>query len=101
MWGGVSERVCDRGKQIGTEKEREGVCAAQYALHAESEKVYGVLRLVESNKSYISFAKEPYQRDYILQKIPIISSILLTVATPYLHACTCMQKKPLYCRALL
>ena len=31
----------------------------------------------------VSFAKEPYKRDYILQKRPIISAILLTVATPY------------------
>jgi len=28
-------------------------------------------------------AKEPYKRDYILQKRPIIQSILLTVATPW------------------
>jgi len=41
------------------------------------------------------FAKEPYKRDNIPQKRPIILSILLTVATPYLHhfsffhPCTC------------
>ena len=34
-------------------------------------------------KLYVSFAKEPYKRDDILQKRPIILSILLTVATPY------------------
>jgi len=28
-------------------------------------------------------AKEPYKRDDVLQKRPIILSILLTVATPY------------------
>jgi len=50
MWGGVGERVCDIGKQRGTEKERGGVCAAQYALDAESEKVYGVASIAESNK---------------------------------------------------
>ena len=38
---------------------------------------------VESTKSYVSFAKEPYKRDDILQTRPIISSILLTVVTPY------------------
>jgi len=43
----------------------------------------GWLRGVTSIKSQVSFAKEPYDRDYILQKRPIISSILLTVATPY------------------
>jgi len=33
----------------------------------------GWLRLVGSLKSYVSFAKEPYKRDYILQRRPIIS----------------------------
>jgi len=41
------------------------------------------LRLVGSEKLYVSFAKEPYKRDDILQKRPVITSILLTVATPY------------------
>jgi len=43
----------------------------------------GWLRWVASIKLHVSFAKEPYKRDYILQKRPIILSILLTVATPY------------------
>jgi len=43
----------------------------------------GWLRLVESIKFLVSFAKEPYKTDDILQKRPIILSILLTVATPY------------------
>jgi len=30
----------------------------------------------------VSFAKETYKRDDILQKRPVIQSILLTVATP-------------------
>ena len=34
-------------------------------------------------KLQVSFAKEPYKRDNILQKRHIIFSILLTVATPY------------------
>jgi len=34
-------------------------------------------------KLYLSFAKEPYKRDYILQKRPIISRNLLIEATPY------------------
>jgi len=33
-------------------------------------------------KMYVSFAKEPNKRDDILQKRPIIESMLLTVATP-------------------
>jgi len=44
---------------------------------------YGVLCLVGSIKLYVSFAKEPYKRDNILQKRPVILSILLTEATPY------------------
>jgi len=43
----------------------------------------GWLRWVGSIKVYVSFAKEPYKRDYILQKRPIILSRLLIVATPY------------------
>jgi len=46
---------------------------------------YGWLWLVGSIKLQVSFAKEPYKRDIILQKRPIILSILLTVATPYIQ----------------
>jgi len=41
------------------------------------------LRLVGSLKLQDSFAKEPYERDYILQKRPIILRSLLIIATPY------------------
>jgi len=34
-------------------------------------------------KFKVSFAKEPYKRDYILQKIFTILMSLLIVATPY------------------
>jgi len=47
----------------------------------------GWLQLVGSIKLQVSFAKEPYKRDDILQKRPIILSILLTVATPYRIYC--------------
>ena len=40
------------------------------------------LWLVGSIKLQVSFVKEPYKRDNNLQKRPIISSILLTIATP-------------------
>ena len=43
----------------------------------------GWLRLVGSLKLYVSFAKEPYKRDYILHKRPVILRSLLIVATPY------------------
>ena len=43
----------------------------------------GWLRLVGSLKLQVSFAKEPYKRDFILQKRPVILSILPTEATPW------------------
>ena len=43
----------------------------------------GWLRLVGFSKLWVSFAKEPYKKDYILQKRPIILRSLLIVATPY------------------
>ena len=44
----------------------------------------GWLRLVGSLKSLVSFAKEPYKRDYILQKRLIILRSLPIMATPHL-----------------
>jgi len=44
----------------------------------------GGLRLVGSLKLKVSFAKEPYKREDILQKRPVILRSLLIVATPYL-----------------
>ena len=41
------------------------------------------LRLVSSLKLYVSFAKEPYKKDEILQKRPIIWRSVLIIATPY------------------
>ena len=41
----------------------------------------GWLRFVGSLKLEVSFAKEPYKRDYILQKKPIIFRSLLIVPT--------------------
>ena len=41
------------------------------------------LRLVGSLKLQVSFAKETYKRDDILQKRPMILRSLLIVATPY------------------
>jgi len=35
------------------------------------------------DKVQVSFAKESYERDYILQMRAVISSILIIVATPY------------------
>jgi len=56
----------------------------------------GWLRSVGSLKSYVSFAKEPYKRDDILQKRPMILRSLLIVATSYVftmydyaYVCVC------------
>jgi len=59
---------------------------------AHSSMLYGMgwLRLVGSFKLLVSFAKEPYKRDDILQKRPRISRSLLIVATPYLYIHTCI-----------
>ena len=43
----------------------------------------GWLRLVGSLKLWVPFATEPYKRDNILQKRPVILRSLLIVATPY------------------
>ena len=66
----------------------------------------GWLRLVGSLKLYVSFAKEPYKRDDILQKRPMILRSLLIVATPYLlqhtaatHTATERRKSAVYYKA--
>ena len=43
----------------------------------------GWLHVIGSLKLYVSFAKEPYERDDILPKRHVILSSLLIVATPY------------------
>jgi len=49
----------------------------------------GWLRLVGSLKLQVSFAREPYKRDYILQKRPIFWKSLQIIATPcvFVYAC--------------
>jgi len=44
---------------------------------------YGVALVSRLKKIQVSFAKEPYKTDDILQKRPIILRSLLTVATPF------------------
>ena len=59
----------------------------------------GWLRLVGSLKLQVSFAKDPYEKDYILQKRPIILRSLLIVATPYRSStekCSHFPQKDLY-----
>jgi len=60
-------------------------------IHVPMATSMGWLRLVGSLKLQVSFAKEPYKRDYVLQKRPIILRRLLIVATPYLYLCKCIM----------
>jgi len=92
--------VCVRERE--RQRERESVCVQFCAKIAcnhlrKSSPHMGWLRLVGWIKSYVSFAKKPYKRDDLLQKRPIILSILLTVATSYLmytHYSTYMNDFP-------
>ena len=60
------------------------VCCRMFMdLNVHMDSDMGWLRSVGSIKLSVSFAKEPYKRDAILQERPVILSILLTVATPY------------------
>ena len=52
------------------------------------------LRLVGSLKTQVSFAKEPYKRDYILQMRPIFLKSPLIIATPYV--CTACMRVCMY-----
>ena len=54
-----------------------------YGSFADRNMAMGWLRLVGSLKLQVSFAKEPYKKDDILQKRLIILRSLLIVATPY------------------
>jgi len=54
-----------------------------YICSMQKHASMGWLRLVGSLQLYVSFAKEPYKRDYIPQKRPTILWSLLIVATPY------------------
>ena len=49
---------------------------------------YGVATISRLLKIQVSFAKEPYKRDDILQKRPIIFRSLLIAATPYVCKAT-------------
>ena len=53
------------------------------SILCQNRQNMGWLRLVGSIKLQVTFAKEPYKRDDILQKRHVILSTILTVATPY------------------
>jgi len=58
------------------------MCVCLQMCVSDNEYI-GWLRLVGSLTLWVSFAKEPYKRDYILQKRRIIIRRILIVATPY------------------
>jgi len=59
---------------------------------AQSAFRYGVATISRLLKLQVSFAKEPYKRDDILQKRPIIFRSLLIVATPcFRHISKCFE----------
>jgi len=53
-----------------------------FGSHLFGNGLYGVATISRLLKLHVSFAKEPYKRDYILQMRFIILRSLLTEATP-------------------
>jgi len=76
----------------------------QYPSHTNKFyicRAMGWLRLVGSLKLQVSFAKEPYKRDVILQKRPKILKRLLIVATPYAHMRITQTRTSAYAHTLI
>jgi len=72
--------VCVReSKYVCVYVYEECVCTKETPMH---RLTMGWLRLVGSLKLLVSFAKEPYKRDNILQKRPMILRSILIAATP-------------------
>ena len=56
--------------------------------------IYGVATIIRLPELHVSFAKEPYKRDYNLQKRRIIVRSQLSVATPYEYSTRVKHKRP-------
>jgi len=80
MWVSVYLCVCAR---LCVCTVYVGVCEYVRVSREDATKCAGVkrLRFVGSLNLHVSFAKEPFKRDYILQKRPMILRSLLSVAT--------------------
>jgi len=90
---------CDRDKKVKATCRKLKVSPVNYMCHhthvncmCHVTHVYCVCRVIHVNwmwlgsiRLQVSFAKEAYKRDDILQKRLTILSMLLTVATPYEH----------------
>ena len=74
---------CDVTNLDETVQTRDALVYHPYRMSqvVEGMCTIGWLRLVGASKLYVSFAKEPYKRDDILQKRPTIIRSLLIVAT--------------------
>jgi len=70
--------------EVFIQRYQDSWCLSELKLDIDRHTDMGWLRVVGSLKSKVSSAKEPYKRDDILQKRPMISRSLLIVATPYL-----------------
>jgi len=71
-------------KWLASYTHEEGCVNHLFILHKAHEYMsIRWLRWVGSLKIYVSFAKEPYKRDYILQKRLLFSRSLLIIATSY------------------
>jgi len=68
----------------GGKRKKKGIDVVCLMILRTVITTMGWLWLVGSIKLYVSFAKEPYKRDNILQKRHVILSIPLTEATPYM-----------------
>jgi len=64
-------------------------CDVTHSVYRDTDRKTASWRmsLVGSLKLYVSFAKEPYKRDVILQKRPVILRRLLIVATWRMYSC--------------
>ena len=82
IWSAVLVLICQARRRVVwscvCERPEDRVIDAHLCAIAYLTFVW----LVRSIKLHVSFAKEPYVKDNILQKRPMILSILLTVATP-------------------
>jgi len=88
--GAIENDACHIIKEIISVMSKKNACRDYFSMaigisrHSrEFSGAMGWLWLVGLINLYVSFAKEPYKRDNILQQRPVNLSILLTVATPY------------------
>ena len=68
-----------------------GVCVCVCLFLSVCDGAMGWLRLVDTLNLQVSFAKEPYKRDDILQKRTIISRNLLIIAIPHIRVLSVRQ----------